>query len=434
MSPLSFSIMSGSFWSLVQNGTRMAVSLVSVPLAVTYLGNERYGLWMAVLSITSFVTFFDLGLIPTLLNRMAGSFASGNLQQFKTYSSASLFCGLCIFIIGSILSALSYLMDWAAILSLKNPWLQHGVSPLVSWLMFLSFGSLALSVVDSIYAARMQFVKPKLYATVASVAGLGMLFAGIYWEVSLTVLAAINIGPLLLYRIVLLVEIFLTERSLIIPQAKQLPGLFKELLPVSVLFMLIQLFSVAFSSAPNLFLAKYAGLEEVTSFSVCYRLYNVPLFMLSGVLSVFWPAFTIAWEKRDLPKLRRWLIRACVVTFAILMGYLLIVCIGGSRLIELWTRGNVHPSTNLLILMGVWMVVQGIVHWLSTFLHSITDFRFEIVSYGFSALILTTLAWWSAQRFGGWGVAASMGFALTVGALIPMTKRCSEKLSRWEST
>lgn len=421
--------MSGSFWSLVQNGTRMAVSIVSVPLAVTYLGNERYGLWMAVISITSFVTFLDLGLIPTLLNRMARSFASGNMQQFKTYSSTGLFWGLCIFLTGCVFSAFSYQMNWASILSLQNPQLRLEVSHLVSWLMFLSFSSLALSVVDSIYAARMQLVKPKIYATIASITGFGMLIAGVYWEVSLTVLAAINLGPLLLYRFVLLVEMSLSERSLIIPQLEKFPGLFKEILPISILFMLIQLFCVAFSSVPNIFLAKYAGLEEVTSFSVCYRLYNAPLFMLSGILSVFWPAFTIAWENRDLRKLQRWLITACAISFAILLVYLLVICAGGRRLIDFWTRGSVHPSTNLVFLMGVWMIVQGIVHWLSTFLHSITDFRFELYCYGISAVILTTLAWWSAPRLGSWGVAASMGFALTVGALLPMTKRCFNKLS-----
>ena len=46
-------------------GTRavgVAVSIVSIPLVIDYLGPERFGLWVTATAIISMLTFADLGL------------------------------------------------------------------------------------------------------------------------------------------------------------------------------------------------------------------------------------------------------------------------------------------------------------------------------------------------------------------------------------
>ena len=406
----------------------MAVSLITVPLAVGYLGNERYGLWMTAVSITSFVSFLDFGLAPVLLNRMAESFAAQDKSRFQNYCSAGILLGGCIFLLGCILSVIAYFVDWVSLLSLKDPLLKKEIGCLVSSLMLISFGALSLSIVDNIYAARLQLTKPRVYASAAALAGLGLLFAGIKIKVGLPLLAAISLSPLFLYRLVLLLELSLYERNLFSISLRTLPRLLRELVPISILFMGIQFFAVLFSSVPNIFLAKYAGLNAVASFSVAFKLYQIPLLLLAGLLPVFWPAFTIAWENRDIARLRRWLLLACLVTFLTTSLFVAVAVLWGKEIIYLWTRGNVETTASLLMVLGVWMVCQSVVHWLSTFLHAITDFRFEFICYGISALLLICVGAWAAVHFSASGIAATMGLALTLGCLCPMIWRCSGKL------
>jgi len=419
----------GSFWSIAQTGTRMVTALITVPLALGYLGIDRYGLWMTALSIISFVTFLDAGLTPTILNRMAEAFASNNSLKFKYYSSGGMVIGLCLFLIGLIVSICALMINWGDVLKVTDPLARREAGALVSILLFLSFGSLALATVENIYAARMRISKPKIYGTLASVAGFGLFVLGINLQFGLAALAFLNLCPLLFYRIVLLFEIMLTEPYLIIPRPKELADMAKELLPVSVLFMGIQLAAVIFTSVPNIIIARTLGVGDVTVFSVSYRICSVPLSLLAGLFPVFWPAFTIAWKKEDLAQLRKWIFFAILATTIILGVYAGLIAIFGKQLIRLWTLGKVDPSSILLILLGAWMVIQAVVHWVSTFLHSITDFRFEIVSYGLSATLLLISCWPLAQYFGVDGVAASMVLALFLGSLFPMIMRVKAKLS-----
>src|ERR1035437_1553951 len=56
-------------------GANMLVLLISVPLTVGYLGQERYGLWMTITSTLSVLSFADLGVGNGIGNAVA--FAMG---------------------------------------------------------------------------------------------------------------------------------------------------------------------------------------------------------------------------------------------------------------------------------------------------------------------------------------------------------------------
>lgn len=422
------SVYSGAFWGAAQSGIRMAVAVFSVPLTIGYLGRERYGLWMTVLSLLSFVSFLDMGIFPTLLNRMAGAHARGDSAAFRAYAAAGLRIGGILCAAGAVLSLGAGLLPWADLLNVTDPEARGEAGILVSLLMALSFGILGAAVLDHIYAARMEIAKPKAWGTAASVAGFMLLMAGIQIKAGLPALAALSLAPMLLYRGVLLAEMARKAPELLTAPPGTTAAIVRELMPSAVIFMGIQCAAALSSALPNLLVARSAGMAEVAEFSVVYRLFNMPLFLLAGVLPAFWPAFTAAWEKGDLRRLRRWVPAALAITTGILSAYLLVMIAAGGRLIDLWTVGRLHPARPLLAMLGLWAVIQGAVHWLSTFLHSITDLRFELASYGASALLLMLLGGLWTKAHGSLGVAAAMAASLFLGSLVLMARRVARKL------
>ena len=46
---------------MVYKGVSMALSLVYVPIVLNYLGDYKYGVWASILSILSWISYFDLG-------------------------------------------------------------------------------------------------------------------------------------------------------------------------------------------------------------------------------------------------------------------------------------------------------------------------------------------------------------------------------------
>src|SRR5258708_2195300 len=55
-------------------GVHLIVSFISVPLAVGYLGRDRYGVWVTISSLLAFLAFTDLGLGSSLLNRLSDAY------------------------------------------------------------------------------------------------------------------------------------------------------------------------------------------------------------------------------------------------------------------------------------------------------------------------------------------------------------------------
>src|SRR5512133_170880 len=54
--------------SVASRGIGLVTLLVSVPLTLTYLGAERYGMWMTISSLVAVLNFADLGMGNGLMN------------------------------------------------------------------------------------------------------------------------------------------------------------------------------------------------------------------------------------------------------------------------------------------------------------------------------------------------------------------------------
>jgi len=55
-------------------------SFLVVPLMVCYLGSEKYGIWSTLLSLVSWMLFFDFGLANGTRNRISEALANGNAK------------------------------------------------------------------------------------------------------------------------------------------------------------------------------------------------------------------------------------------------------------------------------------------------------------------------------------------------------------------
>jgi len=64
-------------------GVSMGASLITIPLTLHYLGNERFGLWMTISSIVAMATFADFGIGNGVVNMLALVFPLKHLSIFS---------------------------------------------------------------------------------------------------------------------------------------------------------------------------------------------------------------------------------------------------------------------------------------------------------------------------------------------------------------
>ena len=58
----------------------LLASLISVPLTYRYLGPERYGIWMVLISIIAAMSFADLGIGNGLMNAVSEAYGKDDLR------------------------------------------------------------------------------------------------------------------------------------------------------------------------------------------------------------------------------------------------------------------------------------------------------------------------------------------------------------------
>jgi O-antigen/teichoic acid export membrane protein len=416
-------LVSGSSWGLASTGLRTALGFIAVPLTLSYLGNERMGLWRLAASVLAIVSMLDAGLVPHLKTRMAAAFAKGDRNTFNVYSSTSMFFALCLLALGLVAIVVAPLVPWQWLLNVKESVAVSETLPLVMVMLGCSFSQFASNFILSVCDARMDVTRPRVYATAASVAGFGMLLVGIRLRVSLPWLAFLTASPNVLARLPLLWRLLREDVAMVRPRLAAVLPVLGEVLAAGALSISIQLLNTVLSSAPNFLVGWYLGLADVTTFSVSYQLASIPLAAIGAVVPVFWPAFTMAWTHGQKHRLRRWMVLSVCGTAGALGIYAVGLATLGVWFISVWTHGRVQADWVVLAVLGAFVVVQGCLNWLSTFMWSIGALWIQLLTQlaACALLVLICLFWLPAG--GMLAIAVALLVAVVVGTLVPMLAR-----------
>src|SRR5581483_4343245 len=73
----------------IARGVNLVVSFISVPLAVGYLGRDRYGVWITISSLLIFLSFADFGLGGSLQNALADAHGREDRAQAGRYVASA---------------------------------------------------------------------------------------------------------------------------------------------------------------------------------------------------------------------------------------------------------------------------------------------------------------------------------------------------------
>lgn len=77
----------------------MFLSYIYVPVALSFLGEEKYGVWATILSVLSWISLFDVGIGNGLRNKLAECFTNNDDEHSvkKYVSSAYIMLAIIVF-------------------------------------------------------------------------------------------------------------------------------------------------------------------------------------------------------------------------------------------------------------------------------------------------------------------------------------------------
>ena len=290
--------------SLISRGLLALVSLVSVPLTISYLGKERYGMWIAINVLLTWAVVADFGIGRGLLNQLSDAMGKEDrVAARRAVSTALIALTLLALLFLGILIPLAFLLPWGPILNITDLRLLEEAPTTVAAVFLVFILGFPLGAVSHIYSALQRGYVANLFTMAGSVMSLVSLLVVIRLELGLPYLVLALGGVSVLAKVLNLAWALKSERWLSPRLALFDAASVRSLTRLSTPLFVYQVGAVLVTEMQALVLAHTQGLEVVADYGVLQKVLTIPAFVVGIIEAPFGPALREAFARGD----RAWL-------------------------------------------------------------------------------------------------------------------------------
>jgi O-antigen/teichoic acid export membrane protein len=378
---------------LIARASSMLMTIVSVPLTLSYLGNERFGLWMTVTSLVSMLTFADFGIGNGLLTVVAEASGRDDLEAIRRYISSgfAILVGIAACMLLLFFSVVNPLVNWPHVFNVHTATAQAESAPAIAALVVCVAGSISSLIVPRVQIALQHGFIYNAWVTVGLIASISAIWmvSAAHGSVPLLILALSGVpqitaginGLIFFYRN----RQYRPSWSLVNKAAM------KRILNTGILFVLLQAgISISFAS-DKLIIARLLGAETVASYSLYERVFGVGVSLMMVMLTPIWPAYAEAWARNDTEWVKRALRRSISLALSASAVFSVFVVMSGPLIVSLWTRKTVPVEPIVLYALGIWCVIQCTSNALSMLLNGLNMLRIQVISSILTACVAIPL-------------------------------------------
>jgi O-antigen/teichoic acid export membrane protein len=399
----------------------IAVSLLSVPLTVGYLGAERYGAWIAIGSLLAWLQLADLGIANGLTNAVTSAVGRGREDLARIYISSSLLMLTLIAVVTGIAGMIvAPFIDWDRLFGVTSNLASTELEPALAIAFTIFLLQFPLSVVSKVFLAYQEGHIANYWSAASNVLSLLALVAVTQTEGGLPLLVLAVSGTGLILGIASALWLFSTRRRSVAPNygSAQLSAM-KEMGRTGMLFFLIQILALIVFQGDNLIIAYFLGAEQVTPYAVTYRLFGYASLLPTLAFSYVWVAYTEAFTRGDVQWVRKTFYRTLVLgtgSTAMLAVPLVIV---SQPFIRWWAGAEAVPSQDLVYWMAAWSILHAFTGSIASLLASASHLKAQVVYSLVATIMNVALSILLVHRWGSPGVMAATVISYLVAICIP---------------
>ncbi len=368
----------GTASALIARVLAIFVSVVSVPLTIGYLGGERYGAWVTIASVVTFLSVTDFGLAASLTNAIGKAQAEDAhpLGQ-RLVSSALLMLSLISFSI--LIAGNAFAPRIAALLfpNLQSPVARAEIGPAVMIAISIFALNLPLLVSSRVLAAYQESALANLWNMAGSLGNLVALLMVIWLRGGLPWLVFGCFGFGLATNMACAAWLFGFHKPWLRPTLASIDPAFVRIL---------------FSVATGLQTLAYPNL---------------------------WPAYTEAYAQRDNEWIRKTLRSNFKFSFFTTIAIVGFLTIFGSEIIRLWAGSGAVPPFSVIIWMALWRLMLSTLLVGSCLLNATGHLKGMTIYGTVTAVLNLMLSILLAKIYGITGVIAGTVIAFAVANYLP---------------
>jgi len=397
----------------------MGASFLVIPLMIGYLGQEQFGVWSTLLTVMSWVVFFDLGVGNGLRNKVAESLAKNERAEATRYiASGYTLIGLIALAVWVIVTVTSYFIPWQTVFNthaIPEATLRTTVQ-IAAFFIVLNFW---IGLIGALLGAVQKTSLVALGQLITNLAVLGLVFV-LTRSADASISQFALVYGLSLVTANILLSLWFYRRH---PELRPHPYLDKRhvrpLLHVGMQFFTIQLAVLVIFTTDKMLITQLFGPQYVTQYEVVFKLFSVITFVHTLVSAPLWSAYTDAYHRQDFV----WIQKMLRKQMAILGGIVLAIVLLGMAskpIIALWVGQEIDVSSALVISMGLLVLVSTWNNVFGSILGGIGKIRLGSIYTIFTALLNIPLSYFMAVKlgFGIPGIVLGTVISISISAIL----------------
>ncbi len=389
------------------------VGLVTIPLALSYLGKEQFGLWAVVTSFVAWTSLFDFGIVNSLVNALSEANGKNNPEDAKSYVSTAFFALVAIStVLGIVLALCAGWVPWSQVLAVRIPIAQRTVMWTVVAALVCVLAGMPLSIVRQIYAGYQKSYIGNLFTAFSGLITLAALYLVVWTRGGLPALVFAFAGPGVFIGFVNLLYLTRKEMPWLAPQLSLVSRrAVRRLSSTSTPLFLFQIGALLVNETQMIVLAHVTSLKLVSEYSIIWRLGVTFASLIALGTSAFVPAFREAHERGDGSWMKAAFRRMLLLRMSIAAAVAFTLVLGGNLMLRVWLhRGDFNFPSSVWIAEGIFLASTIWVASFSDFLIIMDRIWIQVALVLINGVTTIALTLVLAPRLGLLGAIISIGF------------------------
>lgn len=386
----------------VTRGLSILLNLLIVSITISYVSSYKYGIWLTITSLVSWLSFFDIGLGNGLKNKFAEAVSLGKIKLARIYvSSTYAVFTIVILSVWLIVSSVSINLNWAKIFALHES--LNSELRVVILIAIANFAfQFILKLVTTLLHAIQRPALSSLFDTTSQlfVLVLILILKKITGDGSLIHLSLIFTFSYIFVLLVGSVWAFKTVLKQYAPSFKLVKIKYvRNILPLGLKFFLLQIIGIVFYQTNNIVITRMLGPTEVTVYNVAFKYMQTISIVFMVVLTPFWSAFTEAMTTGDYP----WMKRATrkLQQMFIYLGILgLVMVIASPVLYQWWIGDKVQIPFVITVLMFVFHMFHSWSTLYTQLLAGLGKIKLQLIFSSLAGVLYLPVVIFMCGRFG----------------------------------
>lgn len=363
--------------AVVYRAVAMAASFFAIPLMIHYLGQEQFGVWSTLLTVMSWIVFFDLGVGNGLRNKVAESLARGENKEAGNYiASGYTIVGLLALVLWILLTVGAYFVPWQVVFNTET--IQEST-------LRVTFQITVFFIILNFWIGLIAAILGAIQRT--SMIALGQLVSNMLVLVCLFFLTKTSTASISNLALVYGISLVTANILLSLWFYKTWPELrprisfekthLRPLLTVGLQFFIIQLAVLVIFTTDKMLITQLFGPEHVTQYEVVFKLFSVITFAHGLISAPLWSAYTDAYHRGDLAWIRHMLRKQMMIVAGIVIVVFMLMLLA-KLIIGIWIGKNFAVSMSLIIVMGIFVLISTWNNVFAVFINGIGKIRLQL--------------------------------------------------------